>query len=538
MHVYDTKFFDKFESLSHRAAIEMLPEILRRIKPQSIVDLGCGEGVWLSVVNNINPSIEILGIDGEYVKKEELKISEQFFSAADISKPVKYDKKFDLAISLEVGEHINKVDADQFIDNLVGLADVILFSAAIPGQGGEYHVNEQWQNYWIEKFEAKGYSPDLSVRNFFWNNGKISPWRRQNIILFSRQQLCLFPEVSNIYSVVHPDMFQIKVDKINALQNTNKVVCEEKVITEESLIGKKRIVIFGAGAEGRRIINYLTAPSTYHKDIVIVAVVDNKYTETKELISGYRVNSPECLKNTQFDQVIIGLDDLKKDNEKNIMAIFNQLLKMGVEEEKIVLHNFYAYITYNHSYMIRNSFLANFSERVYEKGIKGAVAECGVWRGHFSATINELFQDRKLYLFDTFESFDQRDVDQESDNTKEWLASQWIVDKLTNTSMKMVEMRCPNRRNVTIVKGYVPDTFEGIEDEFVFVNLDMDLYAPQLAALEYFSSRMVKGGVILLHDYFHEKLFGVKKAVEEFLEVHPECRCMPIGDECSIAIIF
>ncbi|GHU50057.1 hypothetical protein AGMMS49975_00330 [Clostridia bacterium] len=94
-----------------------------------------------------------------------------------------------------------------------------------------------------------------------------------------------------------------------------------------------------------------------------------------------------------------------------------------------------------------------------------------------------------------------------------------------------------NRPNVVLKKGYIPDTFADIEEkEFVFVNLDMDLYAPTLAALRFFKDKMTKRAVIIVHDYFNKLLTGVKKAVKEFAE-EADISLIPIGDSYSIAVI-
>ena len=295
-----------------------------------------------------------------------------------------------------------------------------------------------------------------------------------------------------------------------------------------------KIILFGAGEECKRIISYLTWFE--EGKTAILAVADNNWDNIK-CICGREVIDPKRIRDYNYDMVVIALDDLKKGNEEAILQINNQLLEMGIPQSKIVLHNYKNGFEGNVSYQTRDNFLKHFSQIVYDNNIEGAVAECGVWRGHFSAVINQCFPDRKLYLFDTFSSFDSRDLALECQVSKEWVTSEPIDNKMRNTSVEMVSLRCPHRENVVITQGYVPETLKGIEEKFVFVNLDMDLYAPQKTALEYFAPRMVKGGIILLHDYFHEKLFGVKKAVHEFTIEHGGT-VVPIGDGCSVALIL
>ena len=214
MSEYDISFYKMMEESSKAAAFEMLTPIIRLLNPRSVYDFGCGEGVWLKVVKSLNENIDILGFDGEYVLKDNLKIPEECFVTCDLSRVMK-GYKCDLALSIEVAEHIEEQYSDVFIDNIVNCSDNILFSAAIPGQGGIHHVNEQFQEYWIKKFEERGYTVDLSVRNYFWNNNRITPWRKQNILFFSKKGICLFPDAKPISSIVHPDMFKLKVENLD-----------------------------------------------------------------------------------------------------------------------------------------------------------------------------------------------------------------------------------------------------------------------------------------------------------------------------------
>lgn len=270
-------------------------------------------------------------------------------------------------------------------------------------------------------------------------------------------------------------------------------------------------------------------------DPVILAFADNRYKEI-EGVNGHSVISPDSIKDYSYDKVIIALDDLKPGNEENIISIYNQLLDMGISDDKIVLQSF-KYQMEHSQHKPRTVFIRNLSEYFRDNGIKGAVAECGVYRGWFSGIISRYFYDSKLYLFDTFCGFDTRDVEKESAVAKKWLIEDGGHERLKNTSENMVKLRCENRQQLTIKKGYIPETFNEVSDKFCFVNLDMDLYAPQLAALDFFSTKMVTGGVILLHDYFNKALPGTKKAVKEFCQ-GKRIKQLPIGDELSIALLM
>lgn len=168
-----------------KAAREVIPFLLETLNVSSVVDVGCGIGTWLKVFEE-NGVRDILGIDGNYVDKSLLKIDKSNFVEYDLEKLYLADRKFDLAISLEVAEHLSLDSADVFVKTICNLSDTILFSAAIPNQGGQNHINEQEPNYWIEKFEGEGYKLFDVVRPIFWENENVDSWYRQNMLLFTK----------------------------------------------------------------------------------------------------------------------------------------------------------------------------------------------------------------------------------------------------------------------------------------------------------------------------------------------------------------
>ncbi|WP_394986379.1 TylF/MycF/NovP-related O-methyltransferase, partial [uncultured Helicobacter sp.] len=173
-----------------------------------------------------------------------------------------------------------------------------------------------------------------------------------------------------------------------------------------------------------------------------------------------------------------------------------------------------------------------FARECKDKGIEGDVAEVGVFQGDFAKHMNALFADKTLYLFDTFEGFDKRDLDSESRDVTEYFSEGHLGD----TSIELVMSKMPNPSKVIIKKGYFPETAAGLENErFCFVNLDPDLYEPILAGLEFFYPRLSRGGVILIHDYFNSAYPGSKRAVDEFCTKH-NIFAIPIGDDISIAV--
>ncbi len=188
---YTEKFYRKRmdEKLIY-SADRMLSMVLERLPPvNSVVDVGCGLGTWLLIFLKLqNKQVDILGIDGPWMDPDLLVIPKDSFLAVDLSlETPRIERKYDLAISLEVAEHLPPEKAEEFISFLTDISDFVLFSAAIPFQGGTNHFNEQWQGYWADLFEQNGYVPIDFIRPGLWNDDKISFHYRQNTILYSRK---------------------------------------------------------------------------------------------------------------------------------------------------------------------------------------------------------------------------------------------------------------------------------------------------------------------------------------------------------------
>lgn len=206
----DIKYVHEEAVHNYKAATEIIPFLIELIEPKSVIDVGCGIGTWLKVFKD-NGVENILGIDGEYVDRKLLKIEKENFVDFDLEKLYVSSEKYDLAISLEVAEHLSHLAADIFVETLIGLSDVIVFSAAILNQGGQNHINEQEPKYWIEKFENKGFKLYDILRPVFWENENIDSWYRQNIFIFSNkkslnEKLESFKSFSGIH-LVHPSIF-------------------------------------------------------------------------------------------------------------------------------------------------------------------------------------------------------------------------------------------------------------------------------------------------------------------------------------------
>jgi hypothetical protein len=170
------------------SANTVLSLVLDALPPvRSSIDFGCGLGTWLSVLKE-KGICEIQGLDGPWVEHNLLEIPREDFREINFEETITLEKRYDLAITLEVAEHVSQESATSFVESLVRASDFVLFSAAIPFQGGTGHVNEQWPDYWVEIFATRGYVALDLVRNKIWNDKNIPFWYRQNILLFVKKE--------------------------------------------------------------------------------------------------------------------------------------------------------------------------------------------------------------------------------------------------------------------------------------------------------------------------------------------------------------
>lgn len=184
-HTYSNDFFDYINEGSLASARVIAPILMSWLHPNSLLDVGCGAGAWCKVWKECGIN-RVIGADGSYVDKDHLLISIEEFHAHDLTQPFDLHFRFDLVTSLEVAEHIPEEFADIFVGNLVKHGDVVLFSAAVPGQGGEFHVNEQPLDYWRAKFAAEGYRCFDPIRSCIFSNSRVEPWYRYNTLLYVR----------------------------------------------------------------------------------------------------------------------------------------------------------------------------------------------------------------------------------------------------------------------------------------------------------------------------------------------------------------
>lgn len=209
IHHYNQKHHG-LESAS--VIVDYLVSILD-IRPNSVIDVGCGLGQWLKVFAEACHS-EVLGIDGSHVPVNISYISETNRLRVDLSDFIytPTTRTYDLVLCLEVAEHLDLDHSVQIVDKLVSLGDIILFSAAIPGQTGENHVNEQPHHFWIDMFESKGYLVLDPFRRHFWNDCRVNWWYAQNLFLVCKPSRC--PQHVRIHKYdhnmyIHPSLLDL-----------------------------------------------------------------------------------------------------------------------------------------------------------------------------------------------------------------------------------------------------------------------------------------------------------------------------------------
>lgn len=183
--------------------------------PDRVVDVGCGVGTFLHAFREAGTGT-VRGLEGTWLDPEHLVIERSELTPHDLERPLPEVGTFDLAVCLEVAEHLTPGRAESFLDELCALAPAVLFGAAIPLQGGVGHVNEQWPSWWAERFAARGHAPFDCVRTPIWGDERIGTWYRQNTLLYLAEghpaRTRLGPEADrSAIDLVHPTMFLDKV---------------------------------------------------------------------------------------------------------------------------------------------------------------------------------------------------------------------------------------------------------------------------------------------------------------------------------------
>jgi len=310
-----------------------------------------------------------------------------------------------------------------------------------------------------------------------------------------------------------------------------------------------KIVLFGTGCkclDFRKIID--------HDNVEIVAYIDNEASLHGQLFYDRKIIAPSEICQYDYDYVVVvnrffaevaaQLESLGVARDKVVgpyidsselldkhIAIVDKLVRekfappIGKAPNLIARHAGGDYV--------RQASLELVAKEIYESGVLGSVAELGVYRGDFAKLINQQFPDRKLYLFDTFDGFNNDDVAIEQQ--KKFSDSE--VSHFANTSAEVVLSKMPYPEQCLVRQGYFPATTAGLEDQFAFVSIDADLYQPIYAGLQFFYPRMAKGGYIFLHDFNNQRFKGAKEATKRYC-AEKSISYFPLSDICGTAVII
>jgi glycosyltransferase involved in cell wall biosynthesis len=215
---YNDAFYTQHLSGSARSARAILGRLWTYFNPSSVLDVGCGYGAWLLAAQELGAR-DLLGLDGDYVDRGALLVDPSQFAPTDLRTEISISRRYDLALSVEVAEHLPMARAQGFVRDLCRASDVVLFSAATPYQGGEDHVNEQWPEYWGILFRQQKYRCFDLFRNEFWRDPNVESWYAQNVFLFVKaenplcERLSKYSADAQVLSRVHPEIFLINVTR-------------------------------------------------------------------------------------------------------------------------------------------------------------------------------------------------------------------------------------------------------------------------------------------------------------------------------------
>lgn len=184
---YTEAYYRQIDKTSVASARTVVPDIVNLLRPKTVLDVGGGTGAWAEAFQNLG--VDAWVVDGPWVPKDLRHVEPTKFIEHDLKQPLRPDHdrvggRVDLAVCLEVAEHLTQDEGKALVVSLTLLSDVVLFSAAVPEQGGDGHVNEQPPEYWDAEFAAAGYEP---VRGFFDPyppDGNVAWWYRQNALFY------------------------------------------------------------------------------------------------------------------------------------------------------------------------------------------------------------------------------------------------------------------------------------------------------------------------------------------------------------------
>ena len=205
------------EARNRDSARTILGIVFRHASPRSVLDVGCGLGTWLSVAQGLGVS-DVVGVEGQWLDVSRLRVEPELVTACDLEQGFSLGRRFDLAVCLEVAEHLSEPAGERLVASLCNHGDLVLFSAAIPYQGGHHHINEQFPSYWQSRFATHGFRPIDLVRPHVWDDPGVLWWLRQNTLLFAHERAVAANDslrreaaIPRPLSLVHPDVYLSRV---------------------------------------------------------------------------------------------------------------------------------------------------------------------------------------------------------------------------------------------------------------------------------------------------------------------------------------
>lgn len=334
-----------------------------------------------------------------------------------------------------------------------------------------------------------------------------------------------------------------------------------------------RLIVWGAGKR---------TDTCFDRDLwgdnEILAVVESN--PTCQIYKGYNVIVPELIKeyepydyiivnNQYYQEIVVKLcemqitldkivitDNVREQPFKNLFnkaqAVIPQIYEMNKDVIKQTVKinerdNFDAAtiyvdprfkdLEYSFDYYRYRTF-EFVAEQIEDNGIEGALAEFGVFRGLFSAVISRKFPNRKIYLFDTFEGFENTEARKELELGN---CSESFIESHKDTSVERMIKNLPYPNNAVVCKGFFPDsiTDKARNEKYAFVSLDVDFEESTFEGLRFFYPRLVEGGYIFIHDYNTQFLKGVKNAVKRYEDfLGKKLKKIPIADRAGTLIVL
>ena len=224
---YDEAFYAEQVDGSLRSARAYLGHLFALWRPESAIDVGCGRGAWLAACGECGVK-RLTGLDGAWVSPEMMLDSNIDFRPSNLREEIPAGERHDLAISLEVAEHLPAESSDGFVSTLVAHADAILFGAAYLGQPGRDHVNTRPHSFWADKFLAQGYHLFDFFRPTFWSDNDVDPWYRQNTFIYVRPSHPLHAALiaagqaplqdARFVDCIHPWLYGGMLEQVQVLQ--------------------------------------------------------------------------------------------------------------------------------------------------------------------------------------------------------------------------------------------------------------------------------------------------------------------------------